>query len=259
MNKIKSTIIALTLTVALASIVVGSIPVAYASSPGVTTVPSPVVIGGFPDVIISASVGAPHLDVRVGLREPPSTGLTLVAVVPTPSPPGGVCGLDRYGAGAGSYWILTTDGVSPITSGNMVEMDIPVGGSVSIPFRDAGGVTIDYSGGATGPATGIWVDDNTVAGKSPSIDFLATTFPVYDPYRVRVCGFDTAGGGNLPFEIAVDFESQKPVAGEILPINTTALLIAGFTSNPVWVLSALAVVAGGAFTILRLQINRKEI
>jgi len=53
--------------------------------------------------------------------------------------------------------------------------------------------------------------------------------------------------------------TQSPVAGEILPISTTALLLAGISTNAMWVLPALAVVAGSSFAVLRYQVTRKDI
>ena len=50
----------------------------------------------------------------------------------------------------------------------------------------------------------------------------------------------------------------KPVAGEILSIDTTALLLAGAQQNGIWVLSSLAIVAGASFALLRFQIYTKS-
>lgn len=66
------------------------------------------------------------------------------------------------------------------------------------------------------------------------------------------CGIDAGddykGGGSLSI--------SKPVGGEIIPINTTALLLAGVSTSALW-LVPLTAVALGAFVVLRLQVNRK--
>ena len=264
MSKIKSSINVLMIMVLIAPLIVGSIPLAHAmATPSVTIIPGIPVIGGTPTIkLTGASDGStPHADIRVGLREPTSTGVTLDTGVPPVggflAPPGGECGLDRYSSGAGSYWVLTTDGAA-VSVGNMLEIDLPgVGDMALIPFAP-GMVTITYTGGASGPAMGEWVDDNAGAAKAPSITILATTIP-FDPYSVRVCGFDDATTTDGPFKISKEFVTQQPVAGKVLPLDTSALLLAGFSSNPVWILSALAVVAGGALTLLRFQVSKRNI
>jgi len=55
------------------------------------------------------------------------------------------------------------------------------------------------------------------------------------------------------------FTVQRPVAGEVLSINTTALLIAGAQQNAIWALSALAVIAGVSFTLLKFKVNKVSI
>ena len=55
------------------------------------------------------------------------------------------------------------------------------------------------------------------------------------------------------------FFVEFPVGGEILPINTSALLLAGLTTNALWILPALAVAAGAGIVVLKFQLNRKTI
>jgi len=50
---------------------------------------------------------------------------------------------------------------------------------------------------------------------------------------------------------------QPPVGGEFLPIDSTALLLAGMQTNSVWILSAFAVVASVAFGALYISARRK--
>jgi len=50
---------------------------------------------------------------------------------------------------------------------------------------------------------------------------------------------------------------QPPVGGEFLPIDSTALLLAGMQTNSVWILSALAAVGITAFGALYISVRRK--
>jgi len=46
------------------------------------------------------------------------------------------------------------------------------------------------------------------------------------------------------------------VGGELLPIDSTALLVAGAQTNAVWIMSALAVIGSVAFGALYLKTRR---
>jgi len=223
------------------------------NSPSVTTNPGvPVVEGSAPTIILTtpADGSTPTLDVRIGFAEPPSTGVVLAQAFPVPSPPGGDCSIDTYVSGAGSYWIF-------ISAGTPAEFDMmSATDTVSILFA-TGVINPIYGGTATGPASGSWVDQNLVANKAPSIDFLATPVP-FDPYTVQTCGFDTNGGAlNNPFQNAQFIFTQLSMAGEIIPIDATALVLGGI-STPTMMLPLLAIAAGGAFVYLRFQVLRKD-
>jgi len=71
--------------------------------------------------------------------------------------------------------------------------------------------------------------------------------------------FAPAGGGSVPDSIQVFFNVEVPVGGEILPINTSALLLAGLTTNALWILPALAVAAGAGIVVLKFQLYRRTI
>ena len=72
------------------------------------------------------------------------------------------------------------------------------------------------------------------------------------------CASDSGVGGGPIGTNSKALTVTKPVAGEILPINTTALLIAGASQNGIWILSSLALIAGASFALLRLQIYTKS-
>ncbi len=49
------------------------------------------------------------------------------------------------------------------------------------------------------------------------------------------------------------FGTQEPIGGEILAINTAALLIAGLTTSAIWMVPAIGAVAGTAVTLYKLR------
>ena len=142
-------------------------------------------------------------------------------------------------------------------SGTIVRFSIAAGGNAVVTFGAGGTPTVTVSGvgsSVTPPSPAyVWADK--VGGNGIQADNLALlTADVGGDYQLGICGRE--GAAQTAFQGFSAVSTQKPVAGEILPINTTALLIAGISSNPIWVLSALAVIAGGAFTLLRLQVGR---
>jgi len=112
-------------------------------------------------------------------------------------------------------------------------------------------------GGTANPPDGALVWNELPGGAADD------TFGV-GSYVVEVCAYKDAdlNGEFTPGENSgtgtVTFQVSMPVGGEILPIDTSALFIAGISSNPMWALSALAVVAGMSFVMLRMQVARKN-
>jgi hypothetical protein len=78
-------------------------------------------------------------------------------------------------------------------------------------------------------------------------------------YRVISFGFVDTNLNNVyngvptdaPGEVRESFIVDTPTAGEIIPIDTSALFIAGLVTNPLIMLSTLGVAAAGAFGVLR--------
>jgi len=227
-------------------------------SPSITFLPPVPVVGpGNPTIVLTTpgDGSTPTLDIRVGFLEPPSTGVTTVATAVAPLAFGGDCGLPAYSAGAGSYWIFES-------GGSTAEFDMmSAADTVSLLFAP-GVINPIYTGTATGPASGSWVDQNLVANKAPSIDFLTNlfVFPL-EVYLVLDCGWDTGVGGvqqiNLLYQNTKIMLTQEPTAGEIIPIDATALVLGGI-STPTMMLPLLAIAAGGAFVYLRFQVLRKD-
>jgi len=122
-------------------------------------------------------------------------------------------------------------------------------------------------------------DFNDGTDYQPSVDAVATdgVFPAGDPTMIvkengKGCAIiagdsnflDNGGIGlfdNLQLGVnSFDFlnECIEPFVGggELLPINTTALLVAGAQTNAVWIMSALAVIGSVAFGALYLKTRR---
>jgi len=248
---------------AVGALGLSALPNAAAMSPSVTFLPPVPVVGpGNPTIVLTAGIDGttPTLDVRVGLVEPLSTGIIITGpTAPTFGafpPGGGDCGLQAYSSGGGSYWIFE-DGV-----GGQVMFDMmSAGDTVSILFAP-NVINPMYTGTASGPATGVWVDQNLVANKVPSIDFLTDqmAFPA-EVYLFLNCGFDTGVNGiatlNILYNDQKQMITQEPTAGEIIPIDATALVLGGITT-PSMMLPLLAIAAGGAFVYLRFQVLRKD-
>ena len=74
-----------------------------------------------------------------------------------------------------------------------------------------------------------------------------------------LCGTDqgAADPNPVPGGVGTTFQVVQPVAGELLPINTTALILAGMQANAFGIMAALTAVGVGAFGMLYLQIKRK--
>ncbi len=259
----------------IGTISAGFLPSALAqanNSPLITFSPSTPDVGGSVLVTITGdpTVGltatAPHTDVRVGWANPgfiiadlgtggigpnPDTdgdgdpdNCALLRTIPFPPV------LDEEDL----YYLMTVAGGT-----TAVEFSIPAGGTVtlSIPGGISGATSIVLAGGATttdGDLTGFWVPQNTVFPDPPALDELSPP-----AYRFLDCGYDQGAGasGAGRYSRGTDFSTQTPVAGEILSIDTTALLIAGISTNPMWTMLSLALVAGSAFALLRFQVYRK--
>ena len=80
----------------------------------------------------------------------------------------------------------------------------------------------------------VWLQTDQAIGNSPATSFDGTNW------------FDNPGALDLWFALSAD----RTVGGEFLPIDTTALLLAGAQTNAIWILSALAVIGSIAFGAL---------
>ena len=80
----------------------------------------------------------------------------------------------------------------------------------------------------------VWLQTDQAIGNSPATSFDG------------IIWFDNPGALDLWFALSAD----RTVGGELLQIDTTALLLAGTQTNAVWILSALVVIGSIAFGAL---------
>ena len=156
------------------------------------------------------------------------------------------------------------------TTGAILNLDFGNGDpATSDPGFMVTGSTVLYEGAAptsaqpTGnPPDGavVWNEKTGVVGSPDDTSGLGL-------YYINSCGWeDVANSKNAMYNSGTDnpglvsesFRVAQTVGGELLSINTTALLISGITANAMWVLPVLATVAGASFGILRFQVTKKD-
>jgi len=221
-----------------------SIPYAAAQTPGLIV--SDVVENGVADLnfqttkdtsVVSAI--AVYSDGSVGI---PGNGCTA----------GGTGGLPAAPFGE-TEWILRDVGnnIAQITvSGVGIIVPTPFGGgsfsltTAGASVTSAGGNPLHWDEIGT-PNDGTDNDDTDVGGITP------------DDYLYGLCGTDnnigqSPGGGG----VGAAFNIVAPVGGEILPISTTALFMAGISNSALWMIPLVGM-AGGAFVLLRYQVLKE--
>jgi len=189
----------------------------------------------------------------------------LTAVVPTDGAFVDPCtSLMPSTAGAGGVGVLR---VWELRHGGVVaQLEITSDGdTLTITFgTGATKETIMYNGV---PITGANIDDAGVGdfhweqiADSPTPgaqdDSTGILAPPATLYRVIDCGDETAG--NPGFFDGHDFATQLPIGGEILQINTAALLIAGINTNLYSILGVLTMVGVAAFGALYYTTKRQN-
>jgi len=196
----------------------------------------------------------PHLG-SIWITEP---GVT--PTFPTSGFPGGAFSIPCVVtfAGAGAVWELRN-----ITTASTALWSLPAlidgldfqfrGGQAGAGAANGGGIPINAGImiGAGAGNTYAWVNIQGPANAKNNL--------VGPGWNIVICGHDNT---NLspPAEFTDTFQYRVliPVGGEIVPINTTSLLIAGLFSNPLWVLPVFAAIGAGAFAVLRHQVKSKK-
>jgi hypothetical protein len=101
------------------------------------------------------------------------------------------------------------------------------------------------------------MDIDTVNPSGDDNIFLAV-LSITAKASLEICnnGIDDDGDGLVDIDDPDCQVDEPPVGGELLPIDATALLVAGAQANSVWILSALVVIGSVAFGTLYLTTKR---
>ena len=157
--------------------------------------------------------------------------------------------------------ILTLSNFDQIeTVDDTVEFLVPASFPISVDVGDKT-ITINYSptlGGSFGPSIEYLLEDldwrdangNVIPGEIVGVLDVSNpdNFPVEiatSPHSVTItqdAGFIFSG--QITLIITLDVQHDQPVAGELLPLDSSALMIAGLTSMSVWMVPVVAGLAG---------------
>jgi hypothetical protein len=126
--------------------------------------------------------------------------------------------------------------------------------------------TVNATVGGSGASGGLTILFN-VTGANPGTGFCIT-----EGFFNASCSFSYIGVNaghdditateaifNLTAEADKDWIAEHgPVAGEIMGIDTTALLVAGAIANSYWVIPTLAMIVGAVVAIMRVARNKTQ-
>jgi len=225
------------LVFAIGSVGVSSIPYAMAMTPGVFS--TDVTVGNTATLSVVSVKSATTVE-EVAVYTDPATAI-LPAGCPLPPAGAGIKYMMRNSAGGVATFTITgfpkTVNLEFGEKNTFTPTGSGVGGLASLPYH--------------------WSDESTAFFATP--ESLTDVAPLPFLYVWGVCGTDDP----LPFptfkkgSAGATFEVVQPVAGELLPINTTALILAGIQANAFGIMAALTAVGVGAFGMLYLQVKRK--
>lgn len=128
---------------------------------------------------------------------------------------------------------------SGIDDGEMVRVTFGQGLAM-VPIVADAGITVSSTMGTWVPIT-------------PG-DASADTVDVVGNWRMLSCGTDF-GSNSSPWHDSDGILVEEPVGGEILSLNTSALLIAGLTTSGIWMIPAFGTIAGTGIAIYKLRRN----
>ena len=91
-----------------------------------------------------------------------------------------------------------------------------------------------------------WVNIHPTPTGADNLDMIGE-------YSWQACGTELAGAGNWNFDESIIV--VEPVGGEIISVNTSALLIAGLTTSGLWIVPSLVTVTGIGLTVYKIRKN----
>jgi len=242
------------------------------NTPGASTVPDPVTPGNPTNIRFEESGQAPHAS-KQGIYVYGPTAVNnfvdsniLDGSTPTKCP--------MPVATAGDYWVLMTLGGQIINfyipnnvPNNNGMVSVPFGGGVDVAITPSNGAKVGTGDPSINPAT--FGQTTPLAARWHKLQntvVQGNEFPVQGGtgnsdntnivglYSGISCGVErTLFSGT--YQASADFNVVSPVGGEIIPVNTIALVIAGLTTSGIWMVPTLASVAGIGITLYKLQKN----
>jgi len=124
---------------------------------------------------------------------------------------------------------------------------------------------VDSYSGLSSRIIGGFALDDTITGDGADSDQFIDTGSGYDVTLALRNTFSLGSGASVVYVTKTIFGSGapedvggNPVGGELLPIDTTALVIAGIQSGALWALPTLGAVVGTGLGLFYFQIKRKQ-
>ena len=110
-------------------------------------------------------------------------------------------------------------------------------GLPSVPVITSGAVTVSAN-------KIVWVDIFPVTPTADNLDLEGE-------YKWESCGTESNGAGN--WETTQSIIVVIPISGEILPISTTALILAGVSTSAIWLVPVIGAFAGIGLTLYKVR------
>ena len=130
-------------------------------------------------------------------------------------------------------------------------VSVTFGGSPLVLITVVG--TVDINGNTVTNTTFPAQWFNITSGASGS---TATNLDILGVWDWDSCGYDftqSAPTSDLAWSHSESIQVNEPVGGEILEINSAALLIAGLTTSAIWMIPVVGAVAGTAVALYKLR------
>jgi len=232
-------------------------PDGFCDSPGIS-----LILGPFSGVQAAAVLGGEReCDLTLDAESPPSNAVIDVVALPDdvpavpPSPD-----MFRHMAGSGvesiTDLIYDGPGVAGLGISLLSSDDIQIDYSLS-DFQVDVKVRVTDSGGDWAEQTGILAAGTIVP---TSLNFVIQNFIDAPSMSMGVLNLGDIDGIKFTFDTTIDVTdydldklhiTMEMVGGEMFPINTTALLLAGVELNAIWILPLIAAIGIGAFVVSR--------
>ena len=202
-------------------------------SPG--CIPSPVVAGTDCEVLVTANTKA--VIEELGVYESDA--------INTNPDDDDICSIPNADATL-NVWFLRNTGDT-----FFIQAFLPQGETMKVLFK-SGTVTVTVTSTGSGltddGSTPDASDGESVSAiwKNQNFGVAASTGTLTPPdlYFILACGVDIIAGPNLPYQSRGIFENQAPIGGELVPINTAALLLAGISTSAFWMVPIIGAAAG---------------